>query len=137
MNDPLRQLERLGRELGSIAYELTQVHFTQFGPADRWRPAVNAYRCDDSFIICADLAGIDPAAVQVLAEPRRLIIRGTRPPPEPACDSEVSVQVLAMEIDYGPFERTLELPAEVNSERVTAEQRSGLLWIYLPLLPQA
>jgi quinol-cytochrome oxidoreductase complex cytochrome b subunit len=35
--------------------------------------------------------------------------------------------------DYGPFEREVVLPLEVDPERVEAEQRSGLLWISLPL----
>jgi len=42
-----------------------------------------------------------------------------------------------MEIDYGPFERMLELPAEVDPERVNAEHREGLLWVYLPLRQQS
>ena len=60
-----------------------------------------------------------------------------RQPPEPACDQPQTVQVLAMEIDYGPFERMLELPAEVDPERVNAEHREGLLWVYLPLRQQS
>ena len=71
--------------------------------------------------------------ISVRAEPRRLLISGVRPPPEPACDQPQPVQVLAMEIDYGPFERVLNLPAEVDAARVNAEHRDGLLWISLPL----
>jgi HSP20 family molecular chaperone IbpA len=41
--------------------------------------------------------------------------------------------MLALEIDYGPFERRVELPAEVDVEQARAEQENGLLWIYLPL----
>ncbi|PYU86364.1 MAG: hypothetical protein DMG08_29930 [Acidobacteria bacterium] len=137
MKDPFRHLERLERELGDIACQLTHVHFTHFGAADRWRPAINGYRCGDRFIICVDVAGVDKAAIQVLAAPRRLTIRGTRLPPEPDCDQPQPVQVLAMEIDYGPFERVLELPAEVDPERVDAEHREGLLWVYLPLRQQS
>jgi HSP20 family protein len=101
--------------------------------ADRWRPAINAYRCGDRFIICVDLAGADQSTMQVQAEARRLIIRGQRHPPEPPCDQSYSVQILAMEIDYGPFERVLELPAEIHPDGVKAEHREGLLWVSLPL----
>jgi len=38
-----------------------------------------------------------------------------------------------LEIDYGPFEREIELPAEVDAKQARAEQENGLLWIYLPL----
>ena len=43
------------------------------------------------------------------------------------------MQVLAMEIDHGPFERHINLPLSVDRARVTAEQRNGLLWIHLPV----
>jgi HSP20 family protein len=135
MKDPFRHLEHLERELGDIACQLTHMHFTR--AADRWRPAINGYRCGDSFVVCVDLAGVDKAAIQVLASAHRLTIRGTRQPPEPGCDQPRPVQVLVMEIDYGPFERVLELPAEVDTERVSAEHREGLLWVYLPLLPHS
>ena len=131
MKDPFRHLERLERELGDIACQLTHVHFTR--AADRWRPAINGYRCGDRFIICVDVAGVDKAAIQVLAAPRRLTIRGTRLPPEPDCNQPQPVQVLAMEIDYGPFEREITFPVDVEIDRAHAEQRNGLLWISLPV----
>jgi HSP20 family protein len=131
MNDPMDPLARLQRQLGGIASQVTQVQFT-YTSAERWRPSVNAYRCGDRFIICVDLAGADQSATQVVAEPHRLIIRGERPPPGPPCDGE-AVQVLEMEIDYGPFERVIELPAEIHPNHVKAEYREGLLWVDLPL----
>ena len=42
------------------------------------------------------------------------------------------MQMIAFEIDYGPFERVVELPLPVDVARVKAEQRNGLLWIELP-----
>jgi HSP20 family protein len=133
MNDPFGHLERLQRELGTIAFQLTSVHFARFGGTERWRPAVNAYRCADCFIVCVDLAGMDRSTVKVLAEPRRLILRGTRSAPEPACDQPQPVQVLEMEIDYGPFARVLELPADIDTSAMKAEYCDGLLWVYLPI----
>jgi len=43
------------------------------------------------------------------------------------------MQMIAMEIDYGPFERGVRLPGEVDVTKVRAEQKNGLLWIHLPL----
>ena len=56
-----------------------------------------------------------------------------RQAPEPDHAANKPVQILLMEIDYGPFERELILPQEVDPERVTAEQQQGLLWVYLKL----
>lgn len=125
-----RDFEDLRRELGMIAGHLQQ----QFAPerAPRcWQPAVNVYRCPDCFLVCVEVAGVQAEDVHVLAEPRRLVVRGRRPPPEP--DDGSTLQVLAMEIDYGRFERVVVFPMEVDIERVKAERRDGLVWIRLPL----
>jgi HSP20 family molecular chaperone IbpA len=68
--------------------------------------------------------------IDLQVEPRRVTVRGSRDAPEPI---DQAVQMLALEIDYGPFERRVELPAEVDVEQARAEQENGLLWICLPL----
>jgi len=42
------------------------------------------------------------------------------------------LRVHLMEIDHGPFSRDVELPPDVNRERITATYRNGLLWIEIP-----
>ncbi|MDB6147602.1 MAG: hypothetical protein JWO45_1266, partial [Spartobacteria bacterium] len=59
---------------------------------------------------------------------------GTRDVPEPAdVKKRGSLQMLIMEIDYGSFERSLELPQEIDVSKANAEQENGLLWIHLPI----
>jgi len=92
---------------------------------------MNAYRCEGCIRICFELAGVQRADIDLRIEPRRLLLKGTRRTPEPV--SSCPQQILALEIDNGPFAREVRLPAEVIPEKVTAEQRDGLLWIDLPL----
>jgi HSP20 family protein len=125
----LRQLQ--GR-LGDVVYQLTRVQFSEFSPAGNWRPSINAYRCPERMTICVDLAGVDRSSVDLQVEPRRLLLRGNRELPEPGGGEERPMQILAMEIDHGPFEREINFPADVEPGRVTAEQRNGMLWVYLP-----
>lgn len=126
----LRLLE--GR-LVDIAYQLTKVQYSSLRLLEAWHPAINAYRCRDSIVICVDLAGVDRRQIDLLVEPRRVVIRGQRQPPEPDDAEGPPMQVLALEIDDGPFEREIVLPLDVEPGEVEAEQRNGLLWINLPL----
>lgn len=103
------------------------------GPAGAWQPPLNAYRCEESIVVCFDLAGVDKERIDIRIEPGRLIVRGVRKTPEPGRGEPCPQQILAMEIDHGPFLRELRLPAEVVREAVTAEHRNGLLWVTLPL----
>ena len=113
--------------LRDITNELSRSQFSRFAHA--WEPAINAYRCESCIRICVDLAGVDRSVIDLSVEPRRVVIRGRRELPEPTH----SVQLLAMEIDYGPFIREVPLPAEVEIDEAHAEQLNGLLWISLPL----
>jgi len=98
------------------------------GAPHLWQPPINAFRCAAAVRICVDLAGVDKSLIDLTVEPRRVVIRGSRETPEPSDQT-----TLALEIDYGPFEREVRLPAEVDVKRARAEQENGLFWIYLPL----
>ncbi len=98
-----------------------------------WRPAINAYRCEDCIRVCVDLAGVDRSDIDLVIANQCLSIRGVRDVPEPSGETREAMQMIAMEIDYGPFERELRLPAEIEVDKVHAEQKNGLLWIHLPL----
>lgn len=115
---------------GEVA--VTQVQLWHRAPA-AWQPPINAFRCETCVRICVDLAGVGKAAIDLQVEPRRVIVRGQRRPPEPTEKHGRALQVLALEIDYGPFEREVILPADVDVAKAHAEQENGLLWISLPL----
>jgi len=126
-------LQRLHGRLSELACEMTKMQFSHLSQGGAWSPALNIYHCEHSIVVCADLAGVDRTAIDLNVEPKRLLIRGTRVVPEPNEKACRAVQMLAMEIDSGPFEREVLFPDELDVERVTAEQKNGLLWIYLPL----
>lgn len=127
------RLQRLQGQLGDVAYELTKVDLAGLRTPHRWKPAINAYQCDKCLRVCVDLAGVDRAEIELEVAPGRLILRGNRTLPEPADTANPAMQVLAMEIDHGAFEREIAIPPEVDRRRVRAEQSNGLLWIYMPL----
>jgi HSP20 family protein len=132
--DPTRsiKLRWLYGTLHDVSSDLARLHFSRFG-SHTWEPAINAYRCDKCIRVCVDLAGVERSRIDLTVEPERLIVRGVRDVPEPTHAEGRAVQLLAVEIDYGPFEREVLLPALVDIDNVHAEQRNGLLWISLPL----
>jgi len=132
--DPISRIKLrwLHGALHDVTNELSRSRFSQFAP-HFWEPAINAYRCEKCVRICVDLAGVERSMIELTVEPRRVLIRGSRELPEPANKDDRMLQLLAMEIDYGPFERNIVLPADVEIDKATAEQRNGLLWISLPL----
>lgn len=128
--EPVLKVRWLHGALGEVAF--TRVQFWQ-RPPETWQPAINAFRCETCICICVDLAGVEKSAIDLQVESRRVILRGSRRAPEPADEEGRALQMLALEIDYGPFERELLLPVDVEIENARAEQENGLLWIHLPL----
>ena len=127
-----RYLRVLGRAPRSFAYEL-HVQFPSALRAEGWTPAINVFGCRQQIVVCVELAGVEKGSIKIEAQSRRLLIRGYRGAAEPQDCEGPLMQVLALEIDHGPFEREIELPASVEPEGVRADHRNGLLWIHLPL----
>jgi HSP20 family protein len=135
--DPVRtiKLHWVFGGLGDVGYELTRFRFAR--PVPTWRPPINVYRCEKCIRVCVDLAGVARADIDLQVEPKRIVIRGTREAPDGSdangrAVNGRAIQMLIMEIDYGPFERTIDLPDAIDVERAHAEQENGLLWISLP-----
>ena len=103
-------------------------------PVHAWTPAINAFLCQNQMIVCVELAGVARDQIDIRVEPRRLLVRGAREPLECTGEEGPPLQVFALEIDHGLFQREIALPCEVSPDGVRAEQRNGMLWIYLPLI---
>ncbi|WP_395748475.1 Hsp20/alpha crystallin family protein [Prosthecobacter sp.] len=102
-------------------------------PQAVWRPDVNVYAHSDRLEVCVDLAGVSKQEINVEVEPRRLVIRGLRQAPDRGCEASSCCRILVMEIPDGSFERVLEFPVAVDTERVVARHDNGWLWITLPI----
>lgn len=129
------QITRIITRASNVALQLRRLQFSTYRPpAETWGPAINAVLYPDRLEICVDLAGVSLDAVEVSLGERELRIRGVRPPLDAKCKGTEGCRVLLLEIDDGPFERVLTLPEglDTTSERITAREENGLLWIVVP-----
>ena len=76
----------------------------------------------------AELAGIDPDEIGLEIQGRELVIAGHRRPSD--AEGRVYQQ---LEIDLGPFRRTIPLGADVVADQAKATYGDGILRIELPL----
>jgi len=94
-------------------------------------PKVDLYYCDDDgpkAVVKAELAGVKLESVNLEIAGRELVITGERPIQETA--GRVYQQV---EIEAGPFRRTVRLGADVVAEDARATFEDGVLRVELPL----
>ncbi len=92
-----------------------------------WRPAVDVYETDDGWLLKYELAGIAPHDLALTVRGRTVTVRGMRR------DFRVAEQrqSYCMEISYNQFERTLELPCDLDAMAVTTDYRDGMLVVRL------
>jgi HSP20 family protein len=90
-----------------------------------WQPAVDVYRTPKGWLIKAELAGVRPEDIEVSVAGNRLTIKGQRRD----WFSEEGCCHHRMEISYSKFERTLELPCNLEQANVTTDYQYGLLLV--------
>jgi HSP20 family protein len=98
-----------------------------------WAPAVDIYEHEGSLVLKAELPGIDPKDVDVRVENNTLTLRGER-----KFESDVKREKYhRVERAYGTFSRSFTLPNVVDTEKIKAEYRDGVLRVTLPTREEA
>lgn len=94
-----------------------------------WRryPPVNISEDDASIYVAALIPGVDPQTLDISVLRNTVTVSGQRTPLEV---KEGSV-VHRAELGEGSFSRTLELPADIDPDKVSATSRNGILMITL------
>jgi HSP20 family protein len=93
-----------------------------------WCPAADVYRGRDGWVVKFELAGVRPEDIDLTVLGRRLTLRGYRRD----CTALEGCRYYQMEIAYSHFERSLELPCDLERADVTSEYRDGMLLVHIP-----
>jgi HSP20 family protein len=128
--DIFRELESLRREIDQTfrGYGYSRPFTAFLSPFSTRRfPEVNLSEDDGQIHAEALVPGVEPKEISVSLLRNTLTIEGERKPPFPL-EGQV---VHRSELGFGKFSRTIELPVEVDPDRITAECRDGILRISL------
>jgi HSP20 family protein len=127
--EPLRELddllERSRRGLGLASWH----HRDLLGEMD-WCPRVDIGEADGTFIIKAEIPGVNKEDVEVSVQNGVLTLQGER------CDeeSEQGLHFHRVERFHGSFSRSFTLPPNVDANQVKAGFSNGILTISLAKL---
>jgi len=97
-----------------------------------WKPNTDMYETDSELVLTVDISGISSSDIKIHLQRNILILRGIRREPV----HETKRKYHKMEIDFGPFERRIELPCSVGADGVTAGYSQGFLELRLPKLKE-
>ena len=118
--DPFREFDRLTEQLVSTASR-----------APRPFP-MDAYRRGDRFIVEFDLPGVEPASIELTVEQNVLTVRAER-----RFEPREGDEVIVAERPQGTYARQIFLGDALDSERVQADCRLGVLTLTIPVAETA
>lgn len=97
---------------------------TQTGPV--YTPPVDIWETEEELVVCADMPGVAPDNLDIEFENRQLTIRGKVLPRGGERDT------VLQEYGVGDYYRSFAIGESIDSERISAEMKAGVLVLHLP-----
>jgi HSP20 family protein len=133
--EPWSAVERLHRQIGQIFNGNADAPAANGEAADsngtaavNWVPSVDVFEQADSFVVRADLPGIEPKDIQITADKGVLTVTGERKLERPDDQKAVS----RLERVEGRFLRRFTLPENVKTDDIRARHLNGVLEVTIP-----
>ena len=102
-------------------------------PSGEWVPLIDVSETETEVVVRAEVAGVDPKDIEVSLSGQVLTVAG-----EKKESKETQTENWhRSERRFGSFRRTLQLSASVDTEKVAAEHKNGVLLIRLKKVKNA
>ncbi|MBI2560166.1 MAG: Hsp20/alpha crystallin family protein [Planctomycetes bacterium] len=98
-----------------------------------WSPELDVSETNDNVIVKAEVPGLDPKDIDISISGDTLTLKGEKKEEKHENDRYYH----RIERRYGSFMRSVTLPESVDSEKVKAECKNGILEITLPKVEKA
>jgi HSP20 family protein len=125
----LEELARIQDRINSLfeqALLTSEYEDHEGGLPGTWAPAVDVLETEGAYLIFAELPGVGREDIQLQVRERRLELSGRR---QALGENR---NFLRMERSYGPFRRTFDLGAPVDTDGIAAAFEAGVLRVVIP-----
>jgi len=98
-----------------------------------WLPALDLAETANEFVVKAEIPGLDSKDIDISLSDNMLTIKGEKKQER----EEKEENYHFIERSYGSFFRSIQLPGEVNQQKITTSYKNGILKIHLPKSEEA
>ena len=91
-------------------------------------PAIDVEETENEYIVKAELPGLSKEDIKISLRPDSITISGERKKEK----EEKGKTYHRVEMLYGKFARTIQLPEEIQPDKAKAEYKNGILTVILP-----
>ena len=134
--EPMRELATVQKDMEDMfrrVFGLLPTGLFRRELRGEWYPSIDTFMKDNNLVIRADIPGVDPKNVDISVTGNVLTIKGER-----KSDIEEKKEgYLYHETSVGAFERTLTLPEGVDSAKIHATCKNGVVEITMPAKAEA
>ncbi len=128
-----RPIQELKKEMDRIWQEFFgKSYLPEKWESIEWIPAVDVSETEDAVIVKVDIPGVKPEDMEISLIDNFLVIKGEKKKEE----EEKKENFYRMERYYGSFMRSIQLPCEVDEEKIEASYKDGVLKVILPKKPE-
>ena len=99
-----------------------------FSEKNEWTPAFDIAENDKDYVVTAELPGIDIKDMEISISDGILSVKGEKKQEK----DEESEGYHRIERRYGSFQRSFRIPGKVESDKVDASYKDGILKVLLP-----
>lgn len=132
--DPFRELNAVQERMNRLFSDVYRAADDDVMRRGVWTPPVDIYNSGKhELVIKAELPDMKKDEIEITVENNTLTLRG-----EKKMDSEINEEHChRIERTYGVFSRTFSLPTTVDTTKVAADYKNGVLTITLPVREEA
>ncbi len=130
---PWRGMETLRHEMDRLFDRFFEPRWDEFEAVGEWAPKLDFSETKDAYLVKAEVPGVEQKDISVQIQNQVLTLKGEKHKEKEEKDEKYH----RVERSWGAFTRTLALPMGVETEKVSATFKDGLLTIKLPKAPGA
>jgi HSP20 family protein len=129
---PMRELTSLREEMDQLWNCMFRDWPTMEFPRGDWIPSFDVSETKDNVVVKAEVPGMDPKDIDISLADGILTLRGEKKDRE-----EKEENYYLTESRYGSFSRSIRLPHEVQSDKIKANYKNGVLKVTMPKSEEA
>ncbi len=130
---PFREFERMRREMDRLWDSFFERRPARVEEVSEWFPSLDVSETKNEYVVKAELPGIDPKDIDISLTSDLLTIKGEKKQER----EEKEENYHLIERSYGSFTRSIQLPGQVQSDKINATYKNGVLKVTLPKTEEA
>jgi HSP20 family protein len=130
---PFRDFERMRRDMDRMWNSFFERGTIGGEDGGEWLPSLDVAETKNEIVVKAEVPGLEPKDIDISLSDGLLTIKGEKKQER----EEKEENYHLVERSYGSFTRLIRLPNEVQSDKINASYKNGVLKVVLPKSEEA